>query len=221
MKIRKKMWGLGLVLSAVLFLSGCAAIKEKLGIAFPAKQYVESVLKTVYLGEYEDYQEYTEENEEAAQAYHEQYVEGEAAYFAEYLHIDALSEKGRARLIDVIEALYKQVRFEVQQPIYNNQGLLVEVVVYPVDFFGAAGEELNTYIKNFNQALSAGEYDTMSGEEQREKYETELLDICEKYTEVPESTYQISVNLTIKERDGGYYQITDGFEKLDESVIQY
>lgn len=205
----------------VLAFSGCTSIKEKLGIAFPAKEYVESVLKTVYLGEYESYQKYTGENEAAAKEHHDRYIEEEAAYFGQYLHIETLSEEGEARLKKVIEALYQQVRFEVQEPIVNKGGQLVEVVVYPVDFFGAAGEEIDTFIKNFSQDLNSGEYDALSEEEQKSKYEKELLAICEKYTEIPESGYQISVNLTIKERDGGYYQIVDGMEKLDEAVIQY
>lgn len=87
--------------------------------------------------------------------------------------------------------------------------------------FHEAGEELNEYIKGFNQSLANGELDTMSSEEQKAKYETEVLAICEKYMEIPASTYQISVNLTLKELDGGYYQIMDGFEKLDETVISY
>lgn len=203
------------------WLTGCAAVKEKLGVAFPAKQYVEGMLEAVYHGEYENYQKYTQESKEAAAAYHEQYVEGEAAYFAEYLHIEELSKKGEEQLKTLIEELYKQVRFEVQEPIHNDEGQLLEVVVYPVDFFHNAGEELNGYIKNFNQALAGGEYDAMSLEEQKAKYESELLAICEKYKEVPASNYQISVNLTLEELDGGYYQITDGFEKLDETVISY
>ena len=85
---RRKIKGLALILSAALFLTGCASIKEKLGVAFPVKEYVESVLETVYHGEYENYQKYTEESEAAAKACHEQYVEEESAYFAEYLHIE-------------------------------------------------------------------------------------------------------------------------------------
>ena len=218
---RRKIKGLTLSLAMALILTGCTSIKEKLGVAFPVKEYVESVLETVYHGEYEEYQKYTEESVTAAKAWHEQYVEEEAAYFAEYLHIEAVSKKGEERLKKLIEELYKQVRFEVQEPIRNDEGQLVEVVVYPVDFFKEAEEELNEYIKNFNQALAGGEYDTMSSEEQKVKYEEELLAVCEKYTEIPNSTYQISVNLTLKELEGGYYQITSGFEKLDESVISY
>ncbi len=221
MNRRRKAWALVLTLLLSLILSGCTNIKEKLGIAFPAKQYVESILEAVYHGEYEAYENYTGEGTDAAQDYHEEYVEVEASYFAEYLHIDSISEKGTERLKKVIEALYMQARFQVQEPIYNNQDQMVEVVVYPVDFFGVAGEEINTYIKEFNQALADGEYAVMSVEEREEKYETQILDICEKYMDIPESDYQISVNLTIRERDGGYYQITDGFEKLDECVIQY
>lgn len=217
----KKVKGLALVLSMALFLTGCTSIKEKLGVAFPVKEYVESVLETVYHGEYEEYQKYTEESVASAKAWHEQYVEEEASYFAEYLHIEPVSKKGEERLKKLIEELYKQVRFEVQEPIRNDAGQLVEVVVYPLDFFQEAGEELNEYIRNFNQALAGGEYDTMSSEEQRAKYEAELLAICEKYKEIPASSYQISVNLTLKELEGGYYQITNGFEKLDESVISY
>ena len=218
---RKKIKGLALALAMALLLTGCASIKEKLGVAFPVKEYVESVLETVYHGEYENYQKYTEESEAAAKAWHEQYVEEEAAYFAEYLHIELISKKGEERLKKLIEELYKQVRFDVQEPIRNDEGQLVEVVVYPVDFFHEAEEELNEYIKNFNQALAGGEYDTMSSEEQKVKYEEELLAICEKHTEIPDTTYQISVNLTLKEREGGYYQIVNGFEKLDELVISY
>lgn len=218
---RKKVKGLALVFFVALFLTGCASVKEKLGVAFPVKEYVESVLETVYHGEYGNYQKYTEESEAAAKAWHEQYVEEEAAYFAEYLNIELVSKKGEEQLKKIIEELYKQVRFEVQEPIRNDEGQLVEVVVYPVDFFHEAEEELNEYIKNFNQALAGGEYDTMSSEEQKVKYEEELLAICEKHTEVPDSAYQISVNLTLKEWEGGYYQIVSGFEKLDESVISY
>lgn len=116
------------------FLTGCASIKEKMGVAFPTRQYVESVLEAVYHGEYEEYQKYTQESAEAARTYHEQYVEGEAAYFAEYLNIEELSKEGEERLKKLIEELYRQVRFEVQEPIYNDSGQLVEVVVYPVDF---------------------------------------------------------------------------------------
>lgn len=211
-----------LIAAAMIFLyTGCASIKEKLGVAFPAKQYVEGMLEAVYHGEYENYQKYTQESKEAAASYHEQYVEGEASYFAEYLHIEELSKKGEEQLKTLIEELYKQARFEVQEPIHNDEGQLLEVVVYPVDFFHNAGEELNEYIKNFNQALAGGEYDTLSSEEQKAKYEAELLEICEKYKEIPASTYQVSVNLTLKELDGGYYQITGGFEKLDETVIPY
>ena len=218
---RKKVKGLALVLTMTLILTGCASIKEKLGVAFPVKEYVESMLETVYHGEYEAYQKYTEESEESAKAWHEQYVEEEASYFARYLHIEPISKKGKERLKKLIEALYRQVRFEVQEPIHNDEGQWVEVVVYPVDFFREAEEELNEYIKNFNQSLAGGEYDTMSSEEQRAKYEEELLSICEKYNEIPDSAYQISVNLTLKELEGGYYQIVNGFEKLDESVISY
>lgn len=218
---RKVIKGLALVLFTALFLTGCTSIKEKLGVAFPVKEYVESVLETVYYGEYENYQKYTEESTAAAKAWHEQYMEEEAVYFAEYLHIETVSKKGEERLEKLIETLYKQVRFEVQEPIHNDEGQLVEVVVYPVDFFNEAGEELNEYIKNFEQALAGGEYDTMSSEEQKAKYEGDLLAICEKYKEIPASTYQISVNLILKELEGGYYQITNGFEKLDETVISY
>lgn len=218
---RKKVKGFALALSMAVFLTGCASIKEKLGVAFPVKEYVESVLETVYYGEYETYQKYTGESETSAKAWHEQYVEEEAAYFAEYLHIETVSKKGKEQLKKLIETLYKQVRFEVQAPIHNDEGQLIEVVVYPVDFFREAEGELNEYIKNFNQALAGGEYDTLSSEEQKARYEKELLAICEKYKEIPASAYQISVNLTIKELEGGYYQITNGFEKLDESVISY
>lgn len=220
-KIRRKVLLFFIAAAMVFLCTGCAAVKEKLGVAFPAKHYVEGMLEAVYHGEYENYQKYTQESKEAAAAYHTQYVEGEAAYFAEYLRIEELSKKGEEQLKTLIEELYKQARFEVQEPIRNDEGQLLEVVVYPVDFFHNAGEELNGYIKNFNQALACGEYDALSSEEQKAKYETELLAICEKYKEVPASTYQISVNLTLKELEGGYYQITGGFEKLDETVISY
>ncbi len=219
--MKRKIKRTAALLLAVFLLTGCASVKEKMGIAFPVKEYVESVLETVYHGEYGEYQKYTQESAEAAKAYHDQYVEGETAYFAEYLRIENLSEQGKEQLKKLIEALYKQARFEVQEPIYKDDSQLVEVVVHPVDFFHAAGEEVNGYIQSFNQALAGGEYDTMDSEAQKAKYETELLAICEKYTEVPASTYQISINLTLKELDGGYYQITDGFEKLDETVISY
>lgn len=218
---KKKIGRIVLALLAVCCLTGCGVLKEKMGVAFPTKEYVESVLETVYHGEYETYREYTQESIEAARAYHEQYLAGEAEYFAKYLRIETLSEEGKERLEKLIESLYKQARFEVQEPIRNDNGQLVEVVVYPVEFFQAAGEELNAYIKNFNQALAGGEYDTMSTEEQKARYETELISICEKYTEISSSGYQISVNLMLKELEGGYYQITEGFEKLDETVISY
>lgn len=220
MKRIKIRWA-AVTLVLALLLTGCDSLKEKLGVAFPVKQYVESVLEAVYHGEYEEYQKYTQESAEAGRTYHEQYVEGEAAYFAEYLNIEELSKEGEERLKKLIEELYRQARFEVQEPIYKDAGQMMEVVVYPVDFFHEAGEELNGYIREFNQSLASGEFDTMSSEEQKAKYETELLSICEKYVEIPASTYQISVNLTLKELDGGYYQITDGFEKLDEMVISY
>lgn len=206
---------------AACFLMGCQSLKEKLGVGFPYKTYVEGVLEAVYYGDYEKYQLYTQKSTEAAIEHREAYVEAEAEFFAEYLNIKNISSQGMEALTDLIKDLYSQVRFEVQSPVENNRGVMVEVVVYPVDFFGAAQKELETYIQDYNQKLNRGELDNLSTNEQKQKYEDEILAICEKYKELEPSSYQVSVNLQIEEVQEGYYQITDGMEKLDELVIQY
>lgn len=211
---------LALLMICAMF-SGCNKIKEKLGIAFPSKEYVEATLEAVYHGDYEKYCACTGEAQMVAEDHRKKYIEGEADYMAEYLRIDTLSQEGEQRLYALIEKLYEQVRFEVQDPIDNNRNQLVEVVVYPVDFIGAAKEELEGAINDFNQALLAGEYDSLSEEEQKLKYEEKVLDVCEKYTQIEASQFQVSANLTITEEEGGYYRIQDGFQKLDELVIQY
>lgn len=206
---------------AACFLMGCQSLKEKLGVGFPYKTYVEGVLEAVYYGDYEKYQLYTQKSTEAAIEHREAYVEAEAEFFAEYLNIENISSQGMEALTDLIKDLYSQVRFEVQSPVENNRGVMVEVVVYPVDFFGVAPKELETYIQDYNQKLNRGELDNLSTNEQKQKYEDEILAICEKYKELEPSSYQVSVNLQIEEVQEGYYQITDGMEKLDELVIQY
>jgi hypothetical protein len=205
----------------VLGLSGCSTLKEKLGYAFETDKYVESVLETAYHGEYEAYLEYTGETQDSARESHASYVEEEVAYFAAYLNLDPLSQQGRARLEALMEDLYGQVRFQVQEPIRSSGYQMVEVVVYPVDFFGAAGAELEETITQFNEALKKGEYASMTEEEQREAYEDKVLSVCEKYREIPESSYSLSVNLTVRELEGGYYEICAGLEELDQAVISY
>ncbi len=221
--MRKRKWCLLLFIAMVLTvnLTGCDAVKEKLGLAFPAKAYVEGVLEAVYHGNYEKYQLYTEERVETAIERRKAYVEGEVEYFSKYLNIENISTKGRGALAELIEALYNQVRFEVQEPVKKDRAAMVEVVVYPVDFFSAAGAELEAYIQDYSQKLAQGEWDSLSTEEQKQQYEDGVLEICSKYSEIEDSSFQISVNLQVEEVQEGYYQITEGMEKLDELVLVY
>ncbi len=222
MKKEIRKWLLLLMtITVTMYLTGCSAVKEKLGLAFPAKAYVEGVLEAVYHGDYEKYQLYTAESGEAAIERHKAYVAEEADFFSKYLNIEQLSVQGRGMLEELITSLYNKVRFEVQEPVEKDRGVMVEVVVYPVDFFGTAGEELKAYIQDYSQKLEQGALDGLSAEEQKQQYEDGVLEICSKYKEIEPTSYKISVNLQVEEVQEGYYRIADGMGKLDELVIVY
>lgn len=224
MKRRKSSAGfvrLALLLCLAVFFCGCRALEEKLGIAFPADEYVNALLEAAYHGEYENYVLYVNETEEKAAERHRQYVEQEAAYMAEYLNMEEPGEETLESLEKIVEQLYKKADFQVEAPIEKDGGLMVEVIVKPVDFFSRAKEELENYIREYNRKLDLGQYEQLSTKEQRKQYQEEILAICEKYVDTTENQLSVSEYLQVKEVGNGYYALEGGLTEVDRVFITY
>lgn len=212
---------IAVLLLITLTFTGCRALEEKLGIAFPADEYVNAMLEAAYHGEYENYKLYINETEDEAKAHHEQYVEQEALYMAEYLNIENPTEETLTELETIVEQLYKKAEFQVESPIEKDNGLMVEVIVKPVDFFSKAKSDLDAYIKDYNQKLNLGQLDQFSLEEQQKQYQEGILEVCKKYVESSETQLSVSVYLQVKEIGEGYYTLEGDLSEVDKVIITY
>lgn len=213
----------GLLLLVLLGMgsTGCRFLEEKLGIAFPADAYVEGLLEAAYYGKYDKYLLYVNETEEKAAERHNQYVEQEAVYMAEYLNMENPTEETMAELEQIAEQLYKKAEFQVESPIEKDNGLMVEVIVKPVDFFTQAQGELDTYIKEYNQKLNLGQMEGLSLGEQQKQYQEEILEICQKYVDSASPRLSVSAYLQVREVGEGYYTLEGDLAEVDKVILTY
>lgn len=218
---RRLVLKLALILTIAVNLTGCRALEEKLGIAFPADEYVDALLEAAYHGEYENYVLYVNETEEKAAERHLQYIEQEALYMAQYLNMENPTEETCKKLEAVVERLYKKAEFQVESPIEKDNGLMVEVIVKPADFFSEAKTELDDYIREYNQKLNLGQLNGISLEEQQKQYQDEILEICDKYAESCKNGLSVSVYLQVKEVGEGYYTLSGDLTEVDKVIITY
>ncbi len=220
-KTRGMGWLLLIILLAAACFTGCRKLEEKLGIAFPADQYVNAMLEAAYHGKYENYVLYVNETEEEGMAHHQEYVAQEAIYMAKYLNMENPTENTIKELEAVVEKLYSKADFQVEPPIEKDNGLMVEVIVEPVDFFAKAKNDIGAYCDAYNQDLNLGKLDSLTVEEQQQQYQQGIVDICKKYAEICENQLSISVYLQIREIGEGYYTLEEDLSEVDKVIISY
>lgn len=104
----------------------------------------------------------------------------------------------------------------------SDNGFYVEVVIYPIDIFQLAWDDMKAFADDFNQRTEDGEFEDYSQEDFEEAYDLGMIEICEGYEDQIGYLDPVSVVVTVSADEDGVYNISqDDFIRLDEKIIQY
>lgn len=216
-----------LALGLCLGLAACqdpAQVNE-----FKAETYVDGMLKEIYWGEFDsEYLQLVGINETAAQRAHEEALETEASYFIALYSIEYPTDKFQEDVAKLYEEIFPQARWEVVSAArQEDDSYSVKVNVEPIDIVQLVENDQATQkaYKEFGETYPAEELNLMD-KEQYERVDQRYADmILGLYKDkLPELGHSAQVSVTVqleKNDDGDYAIVTEDFQRLSETIIDY
>lgn len=216
-----------LALGLCLGLAACqdpAQVNE-----FKAETYVDGVLKELYLGEFdEEYLQLVGINEAAAQRAYEDALETEASYFIALYSIEYPTDKFREDVAEMYREIFSHARWEVVSAARQEDGSYsVKVNVEPVDIVQLVENDKATQdaYKDFGERYPAEELNLMDKEQYErvdQRYASMILKLYQDKLPDIGNSAAVSVTLQLEKNDDGDYAIvTEDFQRLSETIIDY
>lgn len=191
-----------------------------------AKTYVQGVLDTLYLGQYnEDFLAITDY--ESVDELEEDYENGilvETDYFAYYFDVSLLTDATRSRLAELYKELYSFSKYQVAPSSGDENAYTVEVTVSPIDVIKkVVDEDMDYYLESFQRLYDNGDFDSLTEAEYEDLYAQGIIALIQdRMADVGYLEDQtVTVSLAQDETDGLYYIQNDGLAQIDEYIIQY
>lgn len=220
----KKAAALVLCLAVVFSLSGCGQLSQLIRSGFDATGYVRGILDCTYKAQFEEYCKLTDATAEEAQDSYDGGIQAEANTFMNMCGFDTdlVSDQMAERVEDFYRRVYQKSNYEVKEAVKSDNGFYVEVVIYPIDIFQLAWDDMKAFANDFNQRTEDGEFEEYSQEDFEEAYDLGMIEICEGYEDQIGYLDPVSVVVTVSADEDGVYNISqDDFIRLDEKIIQY
>lgn len=217
---------MALLLAAALMITAAFA-----GCGSPAEDdfaraYVQGVLDTLYLGQYnEDFLAITDY--ESADDLAEDYENGilvETDYFAYYFDVSLLTDETRTMLVELYKELYRFSKYQVAPSSGDESEYMVEVTISPIDVIkNVVEEDIEYYLESFQRLYDNGDFDSLTEAEYEDLYAQGIIALIQdRMADVGYLEDQtVTVSLIQDEADGLYYIQNDGLAEIDEYIIQY
>lgn len=215
-----------LLLAAALMItaafSGCGSPAE----SDFAQTYVQGVLDTLYLGQYnEEFLAITdyESVDELAEDY-ENGILVETDYFAYYFDVALLTDATRAELADLYKEIYSFSNYQVQPSSGDENAYSVEVTISPIDVMKkVVDEDMDYYLESFQRLYDNGEFDSLTEAEYEDLYAAGIIALIrDRMADIGYLEDQtLTVSLAPSQEDGLYYIQNNGLAQIDEYIIQY
>lgn len=188
-----------------------------------AAAYVKGTLDSFYLNQSsEDYLEMIGSTTEECEEDYRQYVLNEVDYFKSYMDISEVSDETQQRIVNIIETLYKNCRYEVGEVAKSSDRFLVSVTVYPVDVISRALEDgIAEFERSYTDNASRGMYDNMSDSELEELWAQGIISEVEAKMANIGYLDPVTISVQVVEDEDGYYISDDDLVRMDELVIEY
>ncbi len=227
MKTLKRILALALAAGLLAGLAGCQSDTKN------ATTFIQGELDCYYKGqcskEYVDV--VADMTEEIARQNYEDWTEAEAEILVSSLGMESEvpTDEVLKRAQDVVKAIYAKCKYTVAEAEKLSTGdIAVEVTVSPVEIFHLLDDDV--YADTWSDvlaragvtqeeagALPDGEYEALDME-----YVMRLLDEVEKV--IPQLTYGTDQAILLqlkKDSDGRYALVDNGWDKLDEVIVDY
>ena len=213
---------LAVTIISMAAFAGCGSGSQK---DFAAV-YVQGILDTLYLGQYNsDFLALTDyESEDQLAREYENGILAETDYFAYYFNVSTLSEKTRTDLEELYKEIYSFSKYQVNPSTGAEGSYDVNVVVSPIDVIQKVmDEDIQDYIASLQARYEDGTFEDLSEEAYEDIYVSGIIGLIkDRMTDIGYLEDQtITVHVVKDAEDGLYYVQDDGLAQIDEHIIKY
>lgn len=199
--------------------TGCALFYSK---SEKYQEYVKNLLDANYKGEFTEFMEMTDADEESVQAVYDDGIEYLTDALITYYGIQLVDNGDiRSQFVEITRNIYKNAKYEVQPAVKDKEtgNYTVEVLIYPIDILDTTYDDVITYIDGFNTRKQDGYYDNYEIEEYEVEFAQGLIDILNDA--IPTISYKdpVSVTVTIIQDEDSFYISDEDFTNLDHALI--
>lgn len=185
--------------------------------------YVEGTFDSIYLNKNsEDYLKMVGSTAEECEEDYNRYVLNEVDYFKNYMDISDVSDETEQRIVNIIDTLYKNSKYEIGEVTISSDRFLVSVTIYPIDVISRALDDgITEFERSYTDSVSRGKYDEKSDSELEEMWAQGIISEVEaKMTDIGYLD-PVTISVQVVEDEDGYYISDDDLVRVDELVIEY
>ena len=213
---------LAVTIISMAAFAGCGSGSQK---DFAAV-YVQGILDTLYLGQYNsDFLALTDyESEDQLAREYENGILAETDYFAYYFNVSTLSEKTRADLQELYKEIYSFSKYKVNPSTGAEGSYDVDVVISPIDVIQkVTQEDLPDYLESLRESFEDGAFEDLTEVEYEDAYALGIIALIkDRMTDIGYLEDQtLTVHVVKDAEDGLYYVQDDGLAQIDEHIIKY
>jgi len=216
MKI-KKFLVVFLAAAIIWSISACGG-KDKKEKKYSA--YIENLIMANYLGASDEYIESTGANKKDAEAMYNANVDRLAKALRNYYGL-GINEDDElyADLQKLSGKIYGNIKYSVGAAYKKSGHYFVDISISPIDIIAQTDADVRNYVADFNNRVSAGEFNNYEKEKYEHDFAEGIVDILLKAADGMKYQEPVTVTVTILEEGDTFYISSDDLARIDEVMV--
>ena len=193
------------------------------GGGYSAKDLVQGNMDVIYLDKADP--TYCDAVNITPEEAHQQYLDGlatESTYFAQKydINFDLAGEESYDKVIDLLDKIYANSRYEVGEMTTNGDIDVVTVTIYPINIYGDFESDSEAILEAWRNDYASGKF--ASDEEAEAAWVDAIVTGLSKYVDNPSYLDPQTIQVQVTRDDDGYRSISQNdWSRIDVLMLAY